>query len=190
MRTLKILLVIMFVIFSGFARDSQTDENLLPKRAVVPIPLKGTMCIIESVQNLPVNGTPVINPLTGQTVVPELFLVSTASLGGHGTHLGNYIVEQSTMTGVSAHLDMGALSQGKIVLIADYYGTITAANGDHFDFESSIEIDATDRTQEGIITGTYSVTGGSGRFENAGGSGVLNGRIPCWNLEGTLEFSR
>lgn len=189
MKTLKILLVIVFVIFSGFARDSQTDENLLLKRAVVPVPLKATMCIIEANQNMPVEGTPVIGA-KGDILVPELFLISTASLGGHGTHLGNFIVEQSSMTGVSAHLDFGALSQGKIVLIADYYGTITAANGDHFDFEASIEIDATDRTQGGIITGTYSVSGGSGRFENAGGSGVLNGRIPCWNIEGTLEFSR
>jgi hypothetical protein len=189
MKTIKILFVIALVIFSGFAWDSQTDENLLPKRAAIPIPMNGSMCIVTANQNMPVEGTPVIGA-GGVVLVPQLFLVSTASLDGHGTHLGNYIVEQSTMTGISAHLDFGALSQGKIVLIADYYGTITAANGDHLDFESSIVIDATDQSQGGLITGTYSFSGGSGRFQNAGGNGVLNGRIPCWDIEGTLEFSR
>ena len=166
-----------------------------PKRAAVPIPLKGIICIQEGIQNMPVAGTPVINS-EGVILVPELFLLSTATLNGHATHMGNFIVEQTSMTGVSGHLDIGALlSQGKIVFIADYYGSITAANGDHFDFVSSIVIDATnadasDQARGGIITGTFTVTGGTGRFENATGGGVLNGILPCWYIDGTLEFSR
>ncbi|MBG0861080.1 MAG: hypothetical protein IQL11_16400 [Bacteroidales bacterium] len=195
MKTLKILLIIAFVMFSGSAVDAQNDENGPPKRAAVPIPVKGTMCISEGIQNMPVAGTPVTDPLTGKILVPQLFLLGTATLSGHATHIGNFIVGQSSMTGVSAHLDIGALLQGKIVFIADYYGSITAANGDQFDFVSSIVIDAThadptDMARGGIITGTYTMTGGTGKFVNATGGGVLNGVIPCWDIEGTLEFSR
>ncbi len=188
MKTLKILLAIAFVMLTSLVGFSQDDKSGHPKRAAVPIPFKGTTCIVEAVQDLPVDGTPLINPVTGQTILPQLFLVSKASISGHSTLMGN---SNGTMIGVSAHLDMGALSQGRVVMIADYYGTITAANGDQLDFESSIEIDVTGRQQGGgILSGTITLTGGTGRFANATGSGVCNGIIPCWTMEGTLEFSR
>ncbi len=184
MKTLKILLVIAFVLFSGFSRESQTDEKPVLKL------MKGTMCMSETnVPRMTVIGTPVINPSTGQILVPELTMVGKAWLSGHATHMGNFIVGQSYMTGVTAHLDMNALSQRKIVLVADYTGRITGANGDYFGFETSIEIDATDESHR-MITGTYTLTGGSGKLENARGSGDLNGIIPCWDVEGTLEYTK
>lgn len=183
MKTLKILLVIAFVIFSGFARDSQTDEKPTLKL------MKGCMCMSEAnVPRMLIQNTPVID-VDGKTLVPPLTMVGEAWLTGHATHMGNFIGGQSSMTGVTAHLDMNALTKGKIVLVADYYGRITGANGDYFDFETSIEIDATDESHR-IITGTYTLTGGSGKFENASGGGVLNGVIPCWYVEGTLEYTR
>jgi len=72
---------------------------------------------------------------------------------------------------------MNALTQGKIVLVADYYGRITGANGDYFDFETSIEIDATDESHR-YYRYIY-IDRWFRKFENASGGGVLNGVIPC-----------
>lgn len=90
------------------------------------------------------------------------------------------------MTGVSASLDLIAYAQGKTIFYAQYTGRITGANGDYLDFISWSEIDATDNSHSTII-GTFKLTGGSGKFANASGNGVLYGVLPCWNLVGELE---
>jgi len=142
----------------------------------------------NDVPRMPVAGTPVLNS-SGEVVIPQLDLSGAAWLAGHATHMGELIAAQSYMTGVHAELDMVALSQGKIVLVAEYEALLTGDNGDHINLISNIRIDSTDPSNR-IITGDWYATGGSGNFENVTGSGVLNGILPCWDVDGTIAFSR
>lgn len=152
------------------------------KSANVPIPSKGEICMISSDDRLDVHFGSPTGPVTG---IDDLS--RTAFLYGHMTHTGN-LSEQSFMTGrEGAYLDAEAYFEGKIVIVAIYDAHIIAANGDSFDVVSHITIDATDPDHK-IIAGTTSVTGGTGKFENATGEGTLNGVLPCWDVEGTLEY--
>jgi hypothetical protein len=163
-----------------FGDDSNADLDL--KKANVPIPSKGEICMISSDDRLDVHFGSSTGPVTG---IDDLS--RTAFLYGHMTHIGN-LNEQSFMTGrEGAYLDAVAYSQGKIVIVAIYDAHIITANGDSFDVVSYITIDATDPDNK-IIAGTTSVTGGTGKFENATGEGTLNGVLPCWDVDGNLKF--
>ena len=188
MKKLICLLIVSLVVFSC-SKDILTDENPDLKKANVPIPFKGEMCMTYNfdVPLMPVAGTPVTKP-SGEVLIPKLFLAGEAWLAGHGTHTGE-LQAQSLMKGKSAYLDMESLQKGKVVLVAIFEGTLYAANGDILYFASPIRIDATD-PENRTITGTWLITGGSGKFENAIGSGILNGLLPCWVTDGTLEYHR
>ena len=193
MKALKILLVLVAVVLSGFSKNMLTDENVALKKTNVRIPLKGVICMTWNydVPSLPVAGTPVTNT-SGEVLIPQLYLSGAAWLTGHSTHMGEFIPEQTHMTGLHAELDMVALSTGKVIIAGEYEAILTGDNGNHIDLLSQIRIDVTDPSNwtNWTITGNYQVTGGSGKFENASGSGVLNGLLPCWDFEGTLEYPR
>jgi len=193
MKTLEILLVLVAVVLAGFSKDMLTNENVDLKKANVPIPLKGEMCMTWNydVPSLPVAGTPVTKP-SGEVLIPQLDMSGAAWLTGHSTHMGEFIPEQTHMTGLHAELDMAALLNGKVIIAAEYEAILTGNNGNHIDLLSQIRIDVTDPSNwtNWTITGNFQVTGGSGKFENATGSGVLNGLLPCWDFEGTLEYPR
>lgn len=181
--------MIVFTTFLfSFSNGPLADDNLILTKAKVPVPLKGIVCMSDNNLRMPVANTPVIDPGTGKVVVPPLDLAAFAVLSGHSTHMG-ILKAGSSMTGVSAELDLNALTHHRIVILGEYKGRLTGANGDDIDFVSSITIDATDPSSR-AITGTFTLTGGSGNFENASGNGVLNGIIPCWDIVGQLEYSR
>jgi hypothetical protein len=187
MKKLMIFLLPVIVTF-GCSRDSLNDENVTLKKAKVPISMKGVVCMTEKEG---VERMPVFLPGT-EVPVPGVDLSREAWLSGHATHTGNFM-EQSEMTGIVAYLDMDAYAQGRKVLNADYFGKIYGANGDYFSFVSSIVIEVIelpDGDSQKIITGTFTITGGSGNFENAAGCGVLNGIVPCWDIDGTLNYPR
>jgi len=193
MKNLICLMMVSLVMLFSFSKDMLTDENVDLKKAKVPIPLKGEMCMTWNldVPSLPVTGTPVPKP-SGEILIPQLYMSGAAWLTGHSTHMGEFIPEQTHMTGLHAELDMAALSNDKVIITAEYEAILTGANGDHIDLLSQIQIDVTDPSNwtNWTITGNYKVTGGSGKFENATGSGVLNGQLPCWDFEGTLVYPR
>lgn len=182
------LLIVSIAFLFSFANNTRTDENRDLTKAKVPVPMKGIVCMQDNALRMPVGNTPVIDPKTGKVLVPALDLAAFAVLTGQSTHMGIFKAG-SSMTGVSAEIDLNELAHHKIVITGDYKGRLTGANGDYIDFVSSIVIDATDPSNR-AITGTFTLTGGSGNFENASGSGVLNGIIPCWDIDGQLEYSR
>jgi hypothetical protein len=191
MKKLISLMFVSLVMLFSCSKDILTDENPELKRAKVPVPYKGEMCMTYNydVPLMPVAGTPVLKP-SGEVLIPKLYLSGAAWLTGHATHMGEFIPEQTHMTGLHAELDMAALfNDKKVILVAEYEAIFTGDNGDHIDVLSQIRIDATDPSNR-TITGVYQVTGGSGNFENVTGSGVLNGILPCWSCEGTLEYPR
>lgn len=177
------LLLLPLALTLGCSRDVPDDEGVTLKSAIVPVPMKGIVCMAEKegVERMPVflPGTEI--PVQGVSMSRE------AWLSGHLTHMGNF-EEQSSMTGIVAYLDLEAYAEGRIVLHAEYVARIYAANGDYIDLCSPITIEKIG--DERYITGTVSITGGSGRFENAEGQSVLDGIIPCWNVYGEWVFPR
>jgi hypothetical protein len=181
MKRLLIFLLPLVVIF-GCSRDSLDDQNVSLKRAKVPIPCKGTVCMTEKegVERMPVW-------LPGTEIpVPGITLSREAWISGHLTLAGN-LTEQSCMTGISAYLDMEAYAKGRIVLTADYTARLYAANGDYVDLFSPIEIEVIDDVK--YITGTFTLLGGTGKC-NVEGGGVLNGIVPCWDIKGEYLYPR
>jgi hypothetical protein len=180
------LTVITFLfLFTGCNKDAFFDEEteLTLKSANVPIPLKGEICMVSNDDRLDVHyGNP------DGPVIAAIDLSRTAWLTGNMNHTGK-LNEQSFMIGrEGAYLDATAYSQGKIIIVATYDAWIVTANRDYLDIVSEIEIDATDPSHR-IITGEYTIAGGSGKWENTAGSGILSGIIPCWNVEGTWNMS-
>ena len=170
------------LLFAGCAKDEILSENAGNnelKKANVPIPVKGEVCMVPNPDG---EKMPVLNPY-GQPI-PGLTLVKTTTLYGFESHMGK-LSEESFMTGISAKIDVEAKKQGRIVIIADYETTVFAANGDASYSITHSRIDVTDPNNM-TITGTYESTGGTGRFENSSGSGTFEGVLPCWTIEGVM----
>jgi len=185
LKCLFLTVATLMFIFNGCNKDAFFDESsdVVLKKANVPVPFKGEICKTnnDDVPLMPVEGTPF-----GQ--IPALYVTGESWLSGNLTHMGK-LSEESYMVAISAALDKSALSQGKLIIAAIYEAHAFAANGDEVISLSKISIDATDRNNW-ILSGEYTVTGGSGRFENAAGSGVLSGTAACWDMLGTAEFPR
>ena len=180
MKRLMLLLLPVVLVF-GCSRDLTDDQNVSLKKAKVPIPLKGVICMSEKDG---VDRMPVWFPGT-EIPVPGVTLSREAWLTGHLTLCGN-LAEQSEMTGIFAYLDMDAYNEGRIVLIAQYTGRIYGASGDYCDYVSPIEIEVIG--EEKYITGTVTITGGTGRFENVTAEAVFTGIVPCWTVDGEYVY--
>lgn len=185
MKTLRILIALAIIVVAGCAKDYTMDENMDSpelKNAIVPIPFKGELCMIGNQEDpLPVTAGP------DGPVIPAITMVRTAQLTGIQSHFGK-LGDLSMMTGNWAYLDMGALPAKKL-LVSEYEGITYGANGDYMTFITHTVIDVTDPDHK-TITGDYTITGGSGKWENVTGSGVLNGVLPCLTSEGVLIFPR
>jgi len=153
MKTLKVLLVIAFVIFSGFSIDSQADVNGILNKGTkdeVVVPLK-IWCV--TVPNL-------VSGLNKCGQAP------TGLVQGHQTHGGNLIPEQSTW-------EITDCSFSYPVLNSVLSGTNTVANGDSYDWTGTMEINVQDKN----VTLDIEISGGNGRFEDAEGMCSLTGTI-------------
>ena len=186
MKTLIYFFAVAMLLFAGCAKDEMFDDNINTpelKKAKVPIPVKGEVCMIPNPEGerMPVTRGP------NGTIIPGMTLDKTANFYGIQSHMGK-LGEQSLMTGVSAYLDLAELPTRRVIVTV--YEVMTfAANGDYTTGISESRIDVTDIDNK-IITGTYTITGGSGRFENVSGGGEISGVLPCWNVEGTIKYEK
>lgn len=108
------------------------------------------------------------------------YLVGTTTASGHASHLGSTSgIATDCVTPTSAYTY--SFSNGKI--------TLTAANGDevHADYSGSLSPTATPPIYS--IAGTYRITGGTGRFSNASGTGSLQGIENLQTGQGQLGLS-
>jgi len=178
MRTLKILLVLVAVILSGFSRDSQTNENVFLKKrtgAEVVVPLKywgGTIPDLSS------GRTPCTPEAYGASIV------SAGWLQGHQTHGGKLIPELSTWE-IPSCTFTGTES------ISQCTGTITVANGDSYNFSAIMVINPFTT----VVTANVTINDGVGRFEGVTGQMTLNGTlgsgaVVTWSGEGFLIFPK
>ena len=67
--------------------------------------------------------------------------------------------------------------------------TIVSASGDELHAEYTGTLSPTATVPVYAITGTYRITGGTGRFSTASGSGTLSGVENLTTLQGQLEFA-
>ena len=185
LKCLILTIAAFLFLFNGCNKDAFFDEgsNVELKKANVPIPSKGEICMIYN-HDVPlrhVEGTPF-----GK--IPDLYVSGEAWLSGHMTHMGK-LSEESWMRSISAQLDKAALAQGRVIIAAVFEAFSFGASGDYTVVLSNVRLDVTD-PNHWTITGDWKITGGSGKYENTIGSGVLSGDLPCWYMDGTLDYPR
>lgn len=179
MKTLQILLVIAFVIISGFSKDTQTDENVFPKNGTyesVTVPMK-------------VWGTTIDNnalPETDCTGFPPMSHTGGGWLQGHQTHGGRFITSQSTWI-ITDCETVGYINTSHIT------GTNTVANGDSYDYTCTMDV-VLAASPPFMVTLYITITGGTGRFEGAAAyvecHGYHNGEVITFTGEGTITFAK
>ena len=177
MRTLKILLVLVAVILSGFSRDSQRTET----GVTVPQKFKGTIILNPSA------GLTVCTPLSipGQEFPPTIAHSRTGWLEGNQTHGGKLITELSTWEIFSCDTDFTTMLNTSQV-----EGVNTVANGDAYSYTCTMITNIVSKT----VTIYVTATGGTGRFEGVSGQVTLKGihsegEIPV-SGEGFLTFRK
>ena len=179
MKTLQILLVIAFVIISGFSKDTQTDENVFLKKGTdksVTVPMK-------------VWGTTIDNnalPRTNCDGEPAMSHTGGGWLQGHQTHGGSFITSQSTWI-INDCETVGYINTSNIT------GTNTVANGDSYNYYCTMEV-VLAASPPFMVKLDITIDGGTGRFEGATGfvecHGYHNGEVITFTGEGTITFAK
>jgi hypothetical protein len=117
-------------------------------------------------------------------------------LHGNATHLG--LINSETSMGQDGSCN---LSGSTFILSTTTAGQIVAANGDKITYTGSDEIDLNNIIFHGgttaAITGLWTITGGTGRFDGASGSFTISGVVnvatvggPTFSItgEGTITY--
>ncbi len=108
------------------------------------------------------------------------------AISGNATHLGKLNTNLSIL-----HHDDCDLSFATMLLSTGVSGQLAAANGDlvYYTGEDVINVFnlLTGSGSTGPITGTWSITGGTGRFEEATGSITIEGIVDFTTLSFTAE---
>jgi hypothetical protein len=122
------------------------------------------------------NLDPSLPPMECTGDLPGLFLPDHF-LHGNTIHLGEWNWQQSSLHHASCNLSFATMQ-----LTTSVSGQIAAANGDLIYYSGNDVIDVTNLLSTppgptGSITGTWTITGGTGRFEEAAGSITINGEV-------------
>lgn len=116
------------------------------------------------------------NPATCQAAP---FLSGTTTGSGHASHLGN-ITGSGTDCVTPTSPSTYSFSNGKLVVIA--------ANGDELRADYSGNLTPSATAPIYVIAGTYRITGGTGRFTNASGTGTVGGLENLLTGQGQFEL--
>ena len=96
-------------------------------------------------------------------------------ISGNATHLGNL------NSGSRLHHDNCDLNLETLLLSANVSGQLVGANGDLINYTGNDVINVfnflTGSGPNGPITGTWTITGGTGKFEDASGSFTISGLV-------------
>jgi len=120
--------------------------------------------------------------------ISEDGLTFTGEIAGNATHLGKF---KGTFENSVFGQDVD--SEGNVVLIAESFLEMTAANGATIKFHGTIEQTVIDAFGSGPFVINTDVDGGSGRFEGATGSvtfvGFFNAEVGTVTFEGDGTIS-
>ena len=128
-----------------------------------------------------------------------LLFTSGFFVNGNATHLGKIDAKNSLGEDLSCNFVVTA--GGRFTLETEVAGQITAANGDIIYYTGSDKLDLTDIilgvSPFGTIVGTWTITGGTGRFVGATGTlpikGIIDASPPTGGIfrvtaEGTITY--
>jgi hypothetical protein len=167
MKTLKILLVLVSVILSGFSKDSQRTEAEVVKTI--------KMCG----QTIDTGGDLKCTPLEYGISHTQFGL-----LKGNQSHGGKIIPELSPWEITSCSTDLTTRLN-----ISTIYGMVTVANGDSYYYDCIMTVNIDDKSVIMDIT----VTGGVGRFEGVTGQLTCTGslhNVVTFCGEGSMSFPK
>jgi hypothetical protein len=167
-------LTIIIAALGLFASCSkQSDDQALPSSNQnnstslrTARPFNATLNAAADINSAP---TPCSTLLPGGFAAPDFFLSGTS------IHLGQINAQQSSLHHVSCDLDVttGLLTTNVTVDLVAANGDILSCTGDDVVNVSALFTGGT----TGPITGTWTVTGGTGRFKAATGSLTINGTV-------------
>ncbi|MBN2666377.1 MAG: hypothetical protein JXR67_07690 [Bacteroidales bacterium] len=174
MRTLKILLVLLAVVFCGFSKDSHRTTN------GVTVPIKFEGVIIATDNSDVIVCTPLGYPY------PTISHSRKGWLEGNQSHGGRLNTELSTWTIFNCHTDFSSKINSSYI-----EGLNTVANGDAYSYICTMLVNIS--TFE--VTLYVTIDGGTGRFEGATGQMTLTGFHPGTGLIpvqgwGSITFSK
>lgn len=175
MKTLISFFVILLMMLVACTQDQFVqDEDLMLKKAKVPVPLKADFCFTPNMDAPPmlIVGLPADQPTS--------YLPSAGWLSGHATHSGELQMMESPMTAVSAHFDFVNM---RVVWVTT--GKNTAANGDYYYYDATSYSNPID----GSFTGDVSMRDGIGKFKGMTGTVQMVGQGTCWHAEGTMIYT-
>jgi len=118
------------------------------------------------------------------TMTPGVF-AGTTSGAGHATHLGKVTLSTTELLDFTAGDGTAAIRNGLMVMVA--------ANGNKLYWSYSGSLSAPDGNQV-MLHGTFVITGGTGRFEDATGGGTFTGTasldpaIAALSYAGTIDY--
>lgn len=115
-------------------------------------------------------------PITCSGDIPGFAIPVQFLMSGNATHLGELVGQESGFHHSSCNLSVPAMQ-----LSTSISGQLVASNGDRIFYNGTDLIDISNLlTQQGTtgsLGGTWSITGGTGRFEGASGSFTINGTV-------------
>jgi hypothetical protein len=150
----------------GAAGLQATETVALDRRAAVAVPFKAH-AYTDLVSLVP-------DPACG---APPRFL-NTQAGEGEGTHLGRFTVVFTFCVDATDLLDDGVLTPGESLPYDNGVGMIVAANGDELYLSVAGAVLPTDRAGYDFeFQDPFTFTGGTGRFEDAGGQGTTDSYV-------------
>jgi len=183
MKTILSFCMVLIIMLVACTKDQFVqDENLMLKKAKVPVPMKADFCLTPN----PDLGFMLVTQLDGKTpfYLPDgskIYLPNGGWLSGYATHSGELQMMESAMTAESAIFDPYMKR-----IIWKTTGKVTAANGDYYFYDAKSFSNPID----GSFTGNVYMRDGVGKFAGATGEVEMVGQGTCWHAEGTITYTR
>ena len=171
MKNLSLIALFMMVL----ASCQKADELNAPANEQSVVQRSQSQRVFKATLQSSLNTDPSIPPTSCSGDLPE-FAVPDHFLAGKATHLGHLNAGLSTL-----HHDDCNLSFATMTLTTGVSGQLAASNGDlvYYTGEDVINVFnlLTGAGTTGTIEGTWTITGGTGRFEGASGSFTISGLV-------------
>ena len=178
---MKNLLFLLLGALFIFSCQPTTDELASPSsklepRSNQPRPFNATL-------SAAINFEAGVPPTACSGDLPGLALLDYR-VSGQATHLGNLGVSSNL------HHESCNVNGAELELTTSVSGQLVAANGDKIYYTADDVIEVLNFVLEnglpGVITGNWTITGGTGKFEDASGSFAINGLVDFSTLSLTF----
>ena len=171
----KFISIIISTMLLFACSKETTQETSIPGKDSQSVQNPQTTRVFSGNISSTFNLDPSIPPMECTGDLPGLFLPDHF-LHGNAIHLGELNSQQSTLHHQSCNLSFATMQ-----LTASVSGQIAAANGDLIYYSGNDVIDVTNlltgQGTTGSIQGTWTITGGTGRFDEASGSFTISGIV-------------